>query len=158
MVRLDRRRVVVSVIFLSLGMGLTGCLNTSSEPPVFGPNAMSPSPLRNGLYQPNQQGNMAANGVRQASFTGQVMPGQAEDIMMDPNMSGGMGMMPGMNPPMPGELKMVTHAPHRVAAPDVLLIEALRLVPKGPYRLEPMEVLQIEASTCCPNKTSKAST
>jgi polysaccharide export outer membrane protein len=46
--------------------------------------------------------------------------------------------------PPPTELNRITHPPHRVAAPDILLIQANRLVPKGPYKLEAMEVLQVE--------------
>jgi polysaccharide biosynthesis/export protein len=151
MVRMSRRSAVVSVVLLSLSVGLTGCLNTTPEPPILG-SAYLQTPQRPVLYPPNPQGN---SGILQASFAGQAMPGQGEDIMVDP----GLGM-PGqfvqpMSPPMPRELAQVAHAPHRVAAPDILLIEALRLVPKGPYRLEPMEVLQIEALDVLPKQEIK---
>lgn len=75
--------------------------------------------------------NMAPNGP---------MPGNA--MMSSPMMGPGpMGSLP-----LPTELNKYAHAPHRVAAPDILYIEALRMVPRGPYKLEPMEVLQIEAT------------
>ena len=58
-------------------------------------------------------------------------PGKADEVIVDgqfgmPNTMQP-GMMPGMNLPQPGELKMTTHPPHRVAPPDILQIEALRL-------------------------------
>jgi protein involved in polysaccharide export with SLBB domain len=59
------------------------------------------------------------------------------------------------NQPLPTELLRTTHAPHRVAAPDILHIEALRLVPKGPYKLEAMEVLSIEVTDTLPKQDIK---
>ncbi len=64
-------------------------------------------------------------------------------------------MPPGYAPPIPTEKQMTTHAPHRVAAPDILFIEALKLTPKGPYRLDAMEVLQIEVSDTLPRQDIK---
>jgi polysaccharide export outer membrane protein len=42
--------------------------------------------------------------------------------------------------------------PHRVAPPDILLINAIRLVPRPPYRLEPLETLLINVTDTLPNQ------
>ena len=44
----------------------------------------------------------------------------------------------------PCELSMTSLPPYRVAAPDVLLIDALRLVPLPPYKIQPLETLLIQ--------------
>jgi polysaccharide biosynthesis/export protein len=62
------------------------------------------------------------------------------------------GPGPGGPRPMPNELIPTSHPPYRVAPPDILLIDALRVVPKGPYRLEPLEMLQISVSDTLPNQ------
>jgi protein involved in polysaccharide export with SLBB domain len=84
--------------------------------------------------------------LQAARLTGQVAPGNPDEVIIEqaPGMPAGFVMPPA--PPLPTEKAMSAHAPHRVAAPDILYIEALRLVPKGPYKLEPMEVLQIEVT------------
>jgi protein involved in polysaccharide export with SLBB domain len=80
----------------------------------------------------------------------QMMPNTGGAPMMSGPMTNGQimssPMMGNGGMPLPTELNKTAHAPHRVAAPDILYIEALRMVPRGPYRLEPMEVLQIEAT------------
>jgi polysaccharide export outer membrane protein len=43
----------------------------------------------------------------------------------------------------PSELCMTSLPTYVVEAPDILLIEAIKLVPKPPYRIEPLDVLQI---------------
>jgi protein involved in polysaccharide export with SLBB domain len=53
------------------------------------------------------------------------------------------------------ELYRYTPPPHRVAAPDILHIEALRLVPKGPYKLEALELVSIEVSDTLPKQDIK---
>lgn len=52
----------------------------------------------------------------------------------------------------PRELTMVSHPPHRVAPPDILTIDLIRLVPRPPYRLEPLETLSIAVSDTLPNQ------
>lgn len=62
---------------------------------------------------------------------------------------------PGMNQPpgpLPREKVMSSHPPYRVAPPDILLIEAMRIVPKGPYRLEPLETLLVNVTNTLPNQ------
>jgi polysaccharide biosynthesis/export protein len=54
--------------------------------------------------------------------------------------------------PMPTELVPSSHAPYRVAPPDILLIDAMRVVPKGPYRLEPLETLMVNVSDTLPGQ------
>ena len=89
----------------------------------------------------------------------QGVPGQPEEGSIEPGLGMptpmGMGMAPGGSLPLPTELNPTAHPPHRVAAPDILYIEALRLVPKGPYKLAPMEVLQIEVSDTLPRQDIK---
>ncbi len=93
----------------------------------------------------------------------QGAPGQPDEVAIEQGLGMptqmSMGMAPGMGPggplPLPTELNLTAHPPHRVAAPDILYIEALRLVPKGPYKLAPMEVLQIEVSDTLPRQDIK---
>jgi polysaccharide export outer membrane protein len=78
------------------------------------------------------------------------------DIATTPPLDGSVAPIPGPGPgpgpgpdqkrPLPSELVPTSHPPYRVAPPDILLIDALRVVPRGPYRLEPLEVLTINVS------------
>ena len=87
---------------------------------------------------------------------GPVVGEHAGEVVMD----GGMvhpGGMPGGapdvgGPPLPVELTMSSHPPHRVAPPDILKIDALRLIPRGPYRLSPLETVQVTVSDTLPNQ------
>lgn len=54
-------------------------------------------------------------------------------------------------PDVPRELSMVTHPPYTVAAPDILLIDAIRVVPIPPYKLNPLDSLAINAPKALPN-------
>ncbi|MBX9682108.1 MAG: polysaccharide biosynthesis/export family protein [Gemmataceae bacterium] len=69
----------------------------------------------------------------------------------------GHGPIPGPGPagdpgPLPRELQKVSLPPHRVAPPDVLLINLVRMVPRPPYRVEPLEVLAINVTDTLPNQ------
>ena len=55
-------------------------------------------------------------------------------------------------PDVPRELQMVTHPPYTIAAPDVLLIDAIRVVPIPPYKLNPLDTLAINAPKALPNE------
>jgi polysaccharide biosynthesis/export protein len=52
----------------------------------------------------------------------------------------------------PRELTPISMPPHRVAPPDILTINAIRLVPRPPYRLEPLETLLINVTDTLPNQ------
>jgi hypothetical protein len=39
----------------------------------------------------------------------------------------------------PRELTMTSLPPHKVAPPDILVINLVRMVPRPPYRIEPLE-------------------
>jgi polysaccharide export outer membrane protein len=45
--------------------------------------------------------------------------------------------------PVPRELAKISFPQYRVAPPDVLLIDAVKVVPKSPYHIEPLDLLQI---------------
>src|SRR5437867_11786764 len=47
-------------------------------------------------------------------------------------------------PGVPRELAMTSLPPHRVAPPDILLIDALRLVPRPPYHIEPLDSILVQ--------------
>ena len=172
MMRMSRRQVVVIVLLLSLCTAMAGCLGTEVEPSIANGLDGYPSLQRNTMYgyQPNGMPPSAylqgpESMIQQTSYPppqaqfGQAVAGKPEDGAIDGTLGmpkaipGGM-MMP-QAPPLPTELAKTTHAPHRVAAPDILLIEALRLIPKGPYKLEPMEVLQIEVLDTLPKQEIK---
>lgn len=150
MMRMSRRSGGVTVLMMSLCILMTGCMSTSFERTTWKePNGYPPIQRAGGM--PNMPG--AGSGLRQAQFD---VPGKQPEVIMD----GGFGppsavhMMP-TNPPLPRELVMTTHAPHRVAPPDVLRIEAMRLYPKGPYLLEPNENLGIEVTDTLPGAPIK---
>ena len=160
MVSPNRRRGFVPVIALNLCMAVTGCLNTAHEQPMLqpsssgylstprSPNATIAPPLNPGMAPGgSNSGVTPASYTAPARFTGQVMPGNPDDVnapQPGPGMPAQVALAFPPTAPMPRELAMTAHPPHRVAPLDILYLEALRLVPKGPYRLEPMEVLQIE--------------
>lgn len=48
--------------------------------------------------------------------------------------------------PIPHELQKTSLPTYRIEAPDILLIDAVRVVPKDPYEIEPLDILQIFAS------------
>ena len=48
-----------------------------------------------------------------------------------------------MVPDVPRELSMVTHPPYTIAAPDVLLLDAIRVVPIPPYKLSPLDTVSV---------------
>lgn len=152
MMRMSRRSGVVSVLFVSVCAALSGCLNTYERTNLSEANGYSPVQRAGGYSTAPPPYLTGSDGkVRQAQFG---PPGKGDEVIMDgTHMPPGM-MMPGPLP-LPGELKMTTLAPHRVAPPDILLIEALKLVPKGPYKLDPLEVLQIEVSDALPKQDIK---
>jgi polysaccharide export outer membrane protein len=141
-----------------LSIGATGCLNTQSmSPPAvhtgqgctscnkqvsYGPPQGMP---QQGMPQGMPQQGGQQSGVKQVSFQTQ------EGVFVE---NGGAVASVGVpNPgPIPTELQKTSLPPHRVAPPDILFIESLRIVPKGPYRLEPLEVLQIVVSDTLPNQ------
>jgi polysaccharide export outer membrane protein len=55
-------------------------------------------------------------------------------------------------PTVPQELQKITLPAYRVAPPDILLIDAVKLVPKPPYRIEPLDTLQIVVSNALPDQ------
>ncbi|MBI1831115.1 MAG: polysaccharide biosynthesis/export family protein [Planctomycetes bacterium] len=157
MMGMSQRQGVVSIVLLGLCTALTGCLNTGTGEPTFrGINEPGASPQT--VTFPNRMppGPMAQGGGGQVRKTVYMQPnGGREEVFVEPGMVMHEGMMVAQHMPLPGELKMTSHPPHRVAPPDILLIEALRLIPKGPYKLEPMEVLQIEVSDTLPKQEIK---
>jgi len=48
--------------------------------------------------------------------------------------------------PQPRELSKVLLPAYTIEAPDILLIEAVKVVPKDPYSIEPLDLLQIQVS------------
>ncbi len=164
---MNRRKEVVAVLVLSFCLPLMGCMNFGGGPLVSGSGGLPSGPGSMYLPASHQQGApgqpgqlppltaselQRTNSLKpQARFIKQAtaVQGQPGDLLDDAPVLGQptpLGMVMPASPPLPTELQKTTHAPHRVAAPDILIIEANRLVPKGPYKLEAMEVLQIEVS------------
>ncbi|HMP18486.1 MAG TPA: hypothetical protein PKD72_15780, partial [Gemmatales bacterium] len=55
-------------------------------------------------------------------------------------------------PDVPRELSMVTHPTYTIAAPDILLVDAIRVVPLPPYKLSPMDAVAINVPKALPNE------
>ena len=55
-------------------------------------------------------------------------------------------------PDVPRELAMVTHPPYTIAAPDILLIDAIRVVPIPPYKLSPLDSVAVNAPKGLPGE------
>jgi polysaccharide biosynthesis/export protein len=54
-------------------------------------------------------------------------------------------------PNVPRELCMASHPTYTVAAPDILLIDAIRVIPLPPYRLNPLDSIAVSATKVLPN-------
>lgn len=153
MVRMSQRKGIVMVVLVSSIVALTGCVHTGVEPALLPLPSRSQAPDGDreaaGAQVGSAQGNVGgpAGTIQQARFTPPTITVQAPGDMLPDKPALGMptplAMAPVQMPP-PTELQKVSHPPHRVAPPDILVIESLRLVPIGPYKLESMEVLQIE--------------
>lgn len=52
----------------------------------------------------------------------------------------------------PRELTMTSLPPHKVAPPDILMINLVRMVPRPPYRIEPLEALLINVTDTLPSQ------
>jgi protein involved in polysaccharide export with SLBB domain len=179
MMRLTRRKGPLTVIAMTVVIGVAGCLNNADEHPFLQTNANGTVTLpRNttfssrtgepplytstGLTPANVVNSAPDGNILRAQFTPPA--GNPNDPNGDPNaptlpmptpMHGPPGVMAAGSPPLPTELARVSHPPHRVAPPDILYLEAVRLVPKGPYKLSAMEVLQLEVTGTLPNKDVK---
>lgn len=147
MIRTNRGKKIVSVALLGVFLGIAGCMSTGDGgqmPLQQGPNGQ----MQARGVNPGYSSPMGYSGPVQQARYQQPASGQPEEVVTE------QGPAPGPLP-LPTELNPTAHPPHRVAAPDILYIEALRLVPKGPYKLEPMEVLQIEVSDTLPRQDIK---
>jgi polysaccharide biosynthesis/export protein len=56
------------------------------------------------------------------------------------------------NPEAPRELAKATHPSHRIEAPDILQIDAVRVVPLPPYKLNALDILIIRATNALPEE------
>jgi polysaccharide export outer membrane protein len=54
--------------------------------------------------------------------------------------------------PVPHELAKVSLPPYVIEAPDILLIDAIRLVPRPPYRVEPLDSLALRVTNTLPGE------
>lgn len=54
--------------------------------------------------------------------------------------------------PCPTELDRISLPPYKVAPPDILFIDLVRMVPRPPYRVEPLEALVVTVSETLPNQ------
>ncbi len=144
MFRQSRGLGVAALAGWILCMGATGCLNTQSMTPPGMHNSQGCTSCNRNVAHGQPQGT-PQSGVKQAMFVTQ------DGVVVE---NGGPVASAGVpNPgPMPTELQKTSMPPHRVASPDILFIESLRIVPKGPYRLEPLEVLQVVVSDTLPNQ------
>jgi polysaccharide export outer membrane protein len=147
MVRLSQGKRILTIGLLILIQPLAGCLNTTES--TILPNRAGTMPNGIGpLANAGGPASMPSGAIQQARFSPPTVQGPGDALPDKPAMLGmpqPVPLTPVMMPmPLPTEKGMVSHPPHRVAPPDILVIEALRLVPRGPYKLEPLEALQIE--------------
>jgi polysaccharide export outer membrane protein len=56
------------------------------------------------------------------------------------------------DPNAPHELARTIHPPYVIEAPDIILVDAVRLVPKPPYRIEPLDSLVIQVTDALTRK------
>src|SRR5690606_12671495 len=52
----------------------------------------------------------------------------------------------------PRELTKVALPPHRVAPPDVLQIDVMKVIPKPPYKLDTLDILEITVAGALPDQ------
>ena len=60
--------------------------------------------------------------------------------------------LPPPAPDAPHELNMLTHPTYVIEAPDILLVDVIRLVPKPPYRIEPLDSIVVQAGNVLPDE------
>lgn len=58
----------------------------------------------------------------------------------------------GPHGPCPTELDRVSLPPYKVAPPDILVIDLIRMVPRPPYRVQPLEALVVTVTDTLPNQ------
>ena len=153
--------IAATLTTLALCLAPCGCISPYGEnfPGQGGQSYSNYTPPQsvNGSGSSNTPGYSASarQGVRQVKYQ------QPDGEVFEPQMKDGQKFLPGPGPncpigpnpgPLPVEKIQVSHPPYRVAPPDILYIDALRMVPKPPYRIEPLEVLIINVTDTLPNE------
>jgi polysaccharide export outer membrane protein len=107
-----------------------GVVPTSyTTPPGEGATLPPPAPVD--ATSPRDQG---TSGTAELTLT--LPPGPAGAVLMPPHEAG----------PLPTELHRVSLPAYRVAPPDILFLDTVRMLPKAPYRIEPLDVLTVQVA------------
>jgi polysaccharide export outer membrane protein len=139
MTRDSRRSGVVAVIFAwGLLAGLTGC---------FGQYGSGYQSYHDGGHGSCATGNCGHSGCSTCGLRAGPLLNNGASGRVATRVHGAPYQTPNPGDPQgpwcPSEKQMVSLPPHKVAPPDILLINAIRLVPRPPYRIEPLEALLI---------------
>jgi polysaccharide export outer membrane protein len=122
-----RTGVAAGLLALVVSTGLTGCLGLGDRRPVH--------PNENGCTSPNCPAGHGGHGLRAGHPNGVHTSSSA-----------------GPQGPCPTELDRISLPPYKVAPPDILFIDLVRMVPKPPYRVEPLETLVVTVTDTLPNQ------
>jgi polysaccharide export outer membrane protein len=116
--------------------GATGCLGLRHRHDAdYGPNCGNSSCANPGCATCGHGHGLGVGAHRMGAHAGALMDQAA-----------------GPYGPCPTELDRISHPPYKVAPPDILFIDLIRMVPRPPYRIEPLEILMITVSDTLPNQ------
>jgi polysaccharide export outer membrane protein len=137
MARNRRRSGIVAVLFSwCLVAGLTGC---------FGQRDAGPHGMYGGAHGSCANGGCGRSGCSTCGLGAAPMLHGSGKVST--HIHGAPYQLPNPTEPQgpvcPTEKQMVSLPPHKVAPPDILVINAIRLIPRPPYRIEPLESLLI---------------
>lgn len=168
-----RTRAGAGVLSLCLAMGTTGCVGVGQPACVMpsggNTSARMPAPaMLPSSGEITQVSAMAPNGSSEPNGGTEhqiIVEGNCQDpgctscrhkrFLGRGHQDGGMVMqeMPsGPKGPCPTELDRVSLPPYKVAPPDILFIDLIRMVPRPPYRVEPLEAVVVTVTDTLPNQ------
>ncbi|HYV37603.1 MAG TPA: polysaccharide biosynthesis/export family protein [Gemmataceae bacterium] len=147
--------VAALIMMLGICLGSTGCLGSPGQCGQNGcgtgcdscNTGKNPDPTAP-ANKPGGSGFLPSN-VQKVSYLGDDAHGQP--LVGQAAIPAGAAGENGIGP-IPTEINKVSLPPYRVAPPDILYIDAIRLVPKPPYRIDSLEVLSIQVTDTLPNQ------
>ena len=158
-----RTRAAAGLLALIFSITQTGCLGGRqyATSPDGGMGSMPNGGMANGMMVNGMTGNgvmqagmlqnsatsagMTQSGLMNASCSSCGQHGHGGDMVMTAQAGGPMG-------PCPTELDRVSLPPYKVAPPDILLIDLVRMVPRPPYHVEPLETIVVNVGNTLPGE------
>jgi polysaccharide export outer membrane protein len=156
------KRIVPLAAALCVGLASSGCealvgpQETMEDSPYgspyhrgqFGP----PAPPFRGDPSTVQQVSFRESGASDPAKNPSHLPAPPAGAVEPGLVPGAVLSMPHEPGPIPTELDRTSLPAYRVAPPDILIIDTVRMLPKLPYRIEPLDVLAVVVTGTLPNE------